>query len=169
MRHRFNPRKRVNDYQRYSMLAVLPLTFMSCTLGNIHIRSKLQATIILAGITIHWALRKIFWKKFCVSDDDKCYDEKMSWPKIIKISNLIQAIKNSVCPKAKVIRRPNFSESRICPNIYRMFRKCGLNTRHDNREVTLIHLTRAQTLRSDICSTGSIHGSGSMTINAIPC
>ena len=42
--------------------------------------------------------------------------------KIIKISNLIQAIKNSVCPKAKVIRRPNFSESRICPNIYRMFR-----------------------------------------------
>ena len=122
MRHRFNPRKRVNDYQRYSMLAVLPLTFMSCTLGNIHIRSKLQATIILAGITIHWAPRKIFWKKFCVSDDDKCYDEKMSWPKIIKISNLIQAIKNSVCPKAKVIRRPNFSESRICPNIYRMFR-----------------------------------------------
>ena len=34
--------------------------------------------------------------------------------KIIKISNLIQAMKNSVCPKAKVIRRPNFSESRIC-------------------------------------------------------
>ena len=40
--------------------------------------------------------------------------------KIIKNSNLIQAMKNSVCPKAKVIRRPNFSESRICPNIYRM-------------------------------------------------
>ena len=42
--------------------------------------------------------------------------------KIIKISNLIQAMKNSVCPKAKVIRRPNFSESRIYPNINRMFR-----------------------------------------------
>ena len=42
--------------------------------------------------------------------------------KIIKNSNLIQAMKNSVCPKAKVIRKPNFSESRICPNIYRMFR-----------------------------------------------
>ena len=42
--------------------------------------------------------------------------------KIIKNSKLIQAIKNSVCPKAKVIRRPNFSESRICPKIYRMFR-----------------------------------------------
>ena len=92
--------------------------------------------------------------------------------KIIKNSNFIQAMKNSVCPKAKVIRKPNFSESRICPNIYRMFRsvdrrhdmiivkwrevtliqffrkpnlseylpnvpKFGLNTRHDNREVTL--------------------------------
>ena len=42
--------------------------------------------------------------------------------KILKISNLIQAVKNSVCPKAKVMRRRNFSESRICPNIYRMFR-----------------------------------------------
>ena len=31
--------------------------------------------------------------------------------KIIKISNLIQAVKNSVCPKANVMRRPNFSES----------------------------------------------------------
>ena len=27
--------------------------------------------------------------------------------------------------------------------------KCGLNTRHDNREVTLTHLTLAQILRSD--------------------
>ena len=34
MRHRFIPRKRVNDYQRYSMLTVLPLRFISCTLGN---------------------------------------------------------------------------------------------------------------------------------------
>ena len=42
--------------------------------------------------------------------------------KIIKNSNLIQAMKSSVCSKPKVIRRPNFSESRICPNIYRMFR-----------------------------------------------
>ena len=42
--------------------------------------------------------------------------------KIIKISNLIQAMENSICEKAKVILRPNFSESRICPNIYRMFR-----------------------------------------------
>ena len=40
MRHRFNPRKRVNDYQRYSMLTVLPLRSMSCTLGN---SSSLQA------------------------------------------------------------------------------------------------------------------------------
>ena len=40
MRHRFNPRKRVNDYQRFSMLTVLPLRSMSCTLGN---SSSLQA------------------------------------------------------------------------------------------------------------------------------
>ena len=95
--------------------------------------------------------------------------------KIIKNSNLIQAMKNNVCPKATVIRRPNFSKNRICLKIYRMFRsvdwthdmiivkwrevtvisifpkaefvriftecsefpKCGLNTRHDNREATL--------------------------------
>ena len=44
-------------------------------------------------------------------------------------------------PKAEFIRKPNLSEYRVP--------KCGLNTRHDNREVALIHLTRAQTLRSD--------------------
>ena len=38
-------------------------------------------------------------------------------------------MKNSVCPRAKVIRRPNFSESRICPNIYRIFR--SVDRRHD--------------------------------------
>ena len=106
----------------YRMFRSVDWTGLCLAPWSIHFRSKLQATIILAGITIHWALRKIFWKNFSVSDDDKCYDEKMSWPKIIKISNLIQAMKNSVCPKAKVIRRPNFSENRICPNIYRMFR-----------------------------------------------
>ena len=84
--------------------------------------------------------------------------------KLQKNSNLIQAKKNqrmsdSECyPKADFSRKPNFpnsthdmiivkwhllnfSESRICPNIYRMFTeylpnvpKCGLNTRHDIRE-----------------------------------
>ena len=38
--------------------------------------------------------------------------------KILKNSNLIQAIKNSVCPTANVTRRPIFSESRI----FRSFR-----------------------------------------------
>ena len=66
-------------------------------------------------------------------------------------------------PKAEFFRKPNLSE--YLPNVP----KCGLNTRHDNREVTLIHLTRAQTLRSDKCTTGSIHTNGSMTINVIPC
>ena len=90
--------------------------------------------------------------------------------KFIKNSNLIQAIKNSACPKPKFIRRPNLTESRIYPNTEcSEVPKCGLNTRHDNREVTLIHLTRAQILRSDKCATGSIHTNESMTINLIPC
>ena len=45
-------------------------------------------------------------------------------------------------PKAEFIRKPNFTECSEVP-------KCGLNTRHDNREVTLTHLTKAQILRSD--------------------
>ena len=34
MRHRFNRHKQINDYQRYSMLTVMPLGSMCCTLGN---------------------------------------------------------------------------------------------------------------------------------------
>ena len=48
--------------------------------------------------------------------------------KIIKNSNLIQAMRNSVCPTANVIRRPIFPQ----------FPNCGFKKRHDNREVTLI-------------------------------
>ena len=66
-------------------------------------------------------------------------------------------------PTAEFFRTPNLSKN--LPNVP----KCGLNTRHDNREVTLIHLTRAQILRSDKCDTGSIHANRSMTINVIPC
>ena len=68
---------------------------------------------------------------------------------IMKISNLIQEkIKNNACPRPKFNRRPNLSESRISPNVPNV-PKCGLNTRHDNREVTLTHLTQAKILRSD--------------------
>ena len=49
--------------------------------------------------------------------------------KIIKNSNLIKAMKNSIYPKAKVVRRPNFPESVMCPNTYRMFRNVDLT--HD--------------------------------------
>ena len=91
-------------------------------LWAIHICSKLQATTILAGITIHWALRKIFSKFFVYLMMTNVMVKTWIERKIIKNSNLIQAMKNTVCPKAKVIRKPNFSESRICPNIYRMFR-----------------------------------------------
>ena len=44
----------------------------------------------------------------------------------------------------------NLTECRILPNAEcSEVPKCGLNTRHYNREVTLSHLTQAQTLRSD--------------------
>ena len=71
-------------------------------------------------------------------------------------------------PKAEFFRKPNLSE--YLSNIPKcgLIPECGLNTRHDNREVTLIHLKRAQTLRSDKCATSSIHANGSMTINVIP-
>ena len=45
-------------------------------------------------------------------------------------------MKNNVCPKARVIRRPNFSENRICLKNLPNVPKCGLNIRHDYREVT---------------------------------
>ena len=169
-----------------------------------HFRSELQATIIFAGTTIPLSAKKDILKVFVYLMMRNVMVKTCVNQKIIKNSNLIQAMKNSVCPKAKVIRTLNFSESRICPNIYRMFRsvdrthdmiivkwheitliqffgkpdlseylpnvpKCGLNTRHDNREMALTHLTQAQTLRSDKCANGSIHTNGSMTINVIPC
>ena len=61
-----------------------------------------------------------------------CFNQK-----IIKNSNLIQAMKNSVCPTANVTRRPIFSESFRKP-YFPKFPNCGFNTRHDNREVTVI-------------------------------
>ena len=50
-----------------------------------------------------------------------CLDQK-----IMKISNFIRAVKCSVCPKPKVIRRPNFSESRIFlkAEFIRIFTEC---------------------------------------------
>ena len=68
---------------------------------------------------------------------------------IIKKSNLIKAMKNNVCPKATVIRRPNFSENRMCLNIYRMFR--NVDWTHDMiivklREVRLIQFFRKPNL-----------------------
>ena len=114
MRHRLNPRKRVNEYQRYSMLTVLPLKSMSCTLGN---SSSLQAAgddhscryynplsakndIIFEKFFVYLMMTNVIVKT--------CLNQK-----IIKKSNLIQAMKNSVCPTANVIRRPIFSKSRI--------------------------------------------------------
>ena len=152
------------------MLTILPLSLCLAP-SAIHLRSELQATIIFAGITIPLSAKKDILKVFVYLMMRNVIVKTCLNKKIIKNSNLIQAMKNSVCLEAKVIRRPNFSESRICPNIYRMFRsvdrthdmiivkwyevtlihffgkpnfseylpnvpKCGLNTRHDNREVT---------------------------------
>ena len=64
--------------------------------------------------------------------------------KIIKISNLIQAMKNSVCPTPNITRRPIFSERWIFWGFELWI--CGFNTRHDDREVTLIEF-----LESRIC------------------
>ena len=130
MRHRFNPRKRVKDYQRYSMLTVLPLSFMSRTLGN---SSSLQAAGDDHSCRYYNPLsaKKDIWKNFFSIWwwQNNVIVKTCLNQKIIKISNLIQAMKSSVCPKAKVMRMPNFSESRICPNIYRMFR--GVDWTHD--------------------------------------
>ena len=75
--------------------------------------------------------------------------------KIIKNSNLIQAMKNSVCPTANVTRRPIFSESRIFRIVdFPNFPNCGfnINTRHDNREVTVIEF-----FESRICPCPNIY------------
>ena len=128
MRQRFNPHKRVSDYQRYSMLTILPLSLCLAP-SAIHLRSELQATIIFAGITIPLSAKKDILKVFVYLMMRNVMVKTCLNQKIIKNSNLIQAMKNSVCLKAKVIRRPNFSESRICPNIYRMFR--SVDRTHD--------------------------------------
>ena len=81
-------------------------------------------------IIVKWHLFIWHVRKLCALTCDPTVQSTEAGPwlkicldqKIIKISNLTPAFKSSVCPKAEVIRRPNFSESRICPNIYRMFR-----------------------------------------------
>ena len=72
MRHRFNPRKRVNDYQLYSMLGA-------------HVYALYHRQFIFAlscRRRSFWqvlqSIRRIFWEIFCVSDDDKCYVDNMS-------------------------------------------------------------------------------------------
>ena len=122
MRHRFNPRKWVNDYQRYIMLTVLPLRSMSCTLGNsnsLYISCRPRSFLQVQQSTERQ--EGYFVKSFVYLMMRNVMVKTWIEQKIIKNSNLIQAMKNSVCPKAKVIRKPNFSESRNCPNIYRMF------------------------------------------------
>ena len=67
MRHRFNPRKRVNDYQRYSMLG-----------AQVYVLYHRQFIFVLSCKRRSFSqvlqfIRRIFWKIFGVSDVDKCY------------------------------------------------------------------------------------------------
>ena len=126
-RHRFNPRKRVNDYQRYSMLTVLPLRSMSCTLGN---SSSLQAAGDDHSCRYYNSLsaKKDILKNFFVYlMMTNVMVKTCPKQKIIKNSNLIQAMKNSVCPTANVTPRPIFSENRI----FRSFRIVHSTSTHD--------------------------------------
>ena len=75
--------------------------------------------------------------------------------KIIKNSNLIQAMKITLCPKAKVIRKPIPSEKRICPNIYRMFR--SVDRRHDMIIVKWHQMTLIQFFRKPNLSCPNIY------------
>ena len=145
MRHRFNPRKRVNDYQRYSMLGAHVYVLyhrqfifaLSCTR-----RSFLQ---VLQSIIKEGYFEKFFVYLMMTNVMVKtCLNQK-----IIKNSNLIQERKNNVCPKAIITQGPNFSENRICPKIYRMFR--SVDWTHDMiivkwREVIFIQFFRKPNL-----------------------
>ena len=132
-----------------------------------HFRSELQATIIFAGITIRLSAKKHILKVFVYLMMRNVMVKTCLKQKIIKNSNLIQPMKNSVCPKAKVIRRPNFSESRICPNIYRMFR--SVDRRHDMiivkwHKVTLIQYFRKPNLSEYLPNVPSVDWTHDMII-----
>ena len=113
----------------------------------IHLRSKLQATIIFAGITIY---KKDILKNFlCIWWWQMLWLKHVLTRKLQKNSNLIHAMKNNVFPKATVIRKPNFSENRICLKICGMFR--SVDWTHDTiivkwREVTVIQFFRKPNL-----------------------
>ena len=112
----------MGQYYRYSM---------NCSAAQVYVLHPGQSKLHMRRPFLKFSESRIWYYVPKSTDLRTGYFEKffvfqMLWwmclnQKIIKISNLIQAMKNSVCP-AKVMRRPKFSESRICPNIYRMFR-----------------------------------------------
>ena len=124
--------------------------FTECPNCGLNTRHDHRDMIIVKWHLFIWHVRKL-----CALSCDPTVQSTEAGPwlkicldqKIIKISNLIQAFKSSVCPKAKVIRRPNFSESRICPNIYRMFR--SVDWTHDMIIVKwhLLNFTKAEFVR----------------------
>ena len=122
MRHRFNPRKPVNYYQRYSMLTVLAAQVYVLHPGQFIFALRCRRRSFLQVLQSTERQERYFEKFFVYLMMTNGMMKTCLNHKIIKISNLIQAMKNRVCTKAKVIRRPNISERRISPNINRMFR-----------------------------------------------
>ena len=67
------------------------------------------------------------------------FSESRICPKIHRMFRSVDWTHDMTIVKWREVIVIQFSESRICPNIYWVFRsvpKCGLNTRHDNREGT---------------------------------
>ena len=110
---------RVQSTQTGSLLSTL--FHANCSAAHVYVLYTRQFIFALscrrrsffAGITIHWALRRKFKKFFVYLMMTNVMVKTCLNQRIIKNSNLIQAMKNSACPKAKVIRTPNVSESRI--------------------------------------------------------
>ena len=61
--------------------------------------------------------------------------------KILRITH----VRDRNLTEGRIYSKAKFSPNAECSEVP----KCGLNTRHDNREVTLTHLTQAQILPSD--------------------
>ena len=144
MRHRFNSRKPVNDYQRYFMLT-------NCSAAQVYVFYPRQ--FIFAPS----CRRRPFLQVLQSTERQEGYFEKFFVylmmtnvmvktclnQKNIKNSNLIQAMKSSVCPTANVTRRPIFSENRI----FRSFRI--VDSTHDMMIVKwqLLNFSKAQFVR----------------------
>ena len=149
MRHRFNPHERVNDYQRYCMLTILPLRSMSCTPRQFifALSCKRRSFLDVLRFSERWEghFEKFFVYLMITNVMMKTFLNQKIYKKIE--FDYFQAVKSSACPKTKVTRRPIFFRK---PN-FPKFPNCGFNTRHDNREVTLIEFFECRICLCEYC------------------